>query len=316
MLEPPFLARLRGASSVLIAGAGGGFDVFCGIPLAEALRRAGKTVHLANLSFSTLDRLDGHRPAPAVVAVTAQTANHRRYFPEQWLSQWYADRALDQPIYCLERVGVTALRSAYQALLRDLRFDAIVLVDGGTDALMRGDEDGLGTPAEDMASIAAVRDLSVPTRMLVSLGFGVDRFHGVSNELSLSAIAELTAAKGFLGTCGLSADQPEVQAYQQACAWVFSQMPRDVSIVNSSILAALAGRYGDAHTTDRTLGSRLWINPLMPMYWAFDLDAVAARVRYLDDLASTSTWDEVHAVISRHRESMKAAQRKRDQIPD
>ncbi|MFF7988525.1 hypothetical protein ACFZDG_01885 [Kitasatospora xanthocidica] len=44
---------------------------------------------------------------------------------------------------------------------------AVLLVDGGTDILMRGDEAGLGTPEEDMASLAAVaglREVSMPSQ--------------------------------------------------------------------------------------------------------------------------------------------------------
>ncbi len=44
---------------------------------------------------------------------------------------------------------------------------------------MRGDEPGLGTPEEDIASIAAVHQLALDAKLLVCLGFGVDTFHGV-----------------------------------------------------------------------------------------------------------------------------------------
>src|SRR6516225_8217150 len=41
----------------------------------------------------------------------------------------------------------------------------VCLTPGGkrTDILLRGDEEGLGTPAEDMASLAAVAAMDVPT---------------------------------------------------------------------------------------------------------------------------------------------------------
>ena len=41
----PVAARLTGSERILRAGAGGGFDVFTGIPLFLALRRAGKQVY-------------------------------------------------------------------------------------------------------------------------------------------------------------------------------------------------------------------------------------------------------------------------------
>ena len=55
---PPLLAALAPARRVLIAGAGGGFDVYAGLPLALALWHAGVQVHLASLSFSQLELVD------------------------------------------------------------------------------------------------------------------------------------------------------------------------------------------------------------------------------------------------------------------
>ncbi|MFG2039584.1 hypothetical protein [Dactylosporangium sp. NPDC048998] len=40
---PPLFAALRGKRNVLIAGAGGGFDVYAGLPLAFTLRADGVT---------------------------------------------------------------------------------------------------------------------------------------------------------------------------------------------------------------------------------------------------------------------------------
>src|SRR4051794_15578352 len=55
---PPLFAALAPARRVLIAGAGGGFDIYAGLPLAIALWSAGKDVHLANLSFAQLELLE------------------------------------------------------------------------------------------------------------------------------------------------------------------------------------------------------------------------------------------------------------------
>ncbi len=45
---PPLFAALEPARRVLVAGAGGGFDVYAGLPLALALKAQGKHVHLAS----------------------------------------------------------------------------------------------------------------------------------------------------------------------------------------------------------------------------------------------------------------------------
>jgi hypothetical protein len=46
-------ASLERSQRILVAGAGGGFDVYAGLPIYERLRALGKDVFLANLSFSS-----------------------------------------------------------------------------------------------------------------------------------------------------------------------------------------------------------------------------------------------------------------------
>ncbi|MEU9291620.1 hypothetical protein AB0D57_45155, partial [Streptomyces sp. NPDC048275] len=50
----PLFTRLADAERILVAGAGGGFDIYSGLPLALSLLHQGKQVYLANLSFSAL----------------------------------------------------------------------------------------------------------------------------------------------------------------------------------------------------------------------------------------------------------------------
>ena len=69
--ELPLFRYLEGAEKILLAGAGGGFDVFSGLPLYFALKARGKNVSLASLSFSNLDGVDGPRLAPGVAEVSA-----------------------------------------------------------------------------------------------------------------------------------------------------------------------------------------------------------------------------------------------------
>jgi hypothetical protein len=71
--------------------------------------------------------------------------------------------------------------------------------------------------------------------------------------------------------------------------------------VTESILSAVEGQFGDYHATYRTQGSELFINPLMSMYWAFDLTAVARRNLYLDRIRETESYDEVTRAIQSFR---------------
>ena len=232
-----------------------------------------------------------------MVTVTADSPRPSDYFPELYLARWFRGQGEEISIYCFERTGFKPLLAGYQALIEHLAVDTIILVDGGTDSLMRGDEVGLGTPHEDIASIAAVDELDVERKLLVCLGFGIDRFHGVCHAHFLEGVAELIHMGGYLGSFSLVDEMPEVKKYRAATEFVFKQMPHHISIVSSSILSALAGHYGDYHATPRTKGGKLWINPLMSLYWCFRLTPVARRILYLDEMKQTDTYMDIMFLI-------------------
>lgn len=300
-LRPPFFDRLRDARTILLAGAGGGYDIFTGLPLYFGLLAAGKQVHLANLSFSTIYASNGRRIGSGVVEITAETDGGGRYFPELYLARWFARRGDEVSIYAIDRSGAAPTEAAYRDLCELLQPDAVILIDGGTDSLMRGDEPGLGTPQEDIASIAAVDRLGIATKMLLCLGFGVDTFHGVCHSYFLEAVADLTREGGFLGAWTLTPEMPEVALYREATDFVHQAMPFQPSIVSSSILSAIEGRFGDYHLTRRTQGSELFINALMSLYWAFELGAVARRNLYLDRIRNTQSFQELTLAIAEFR---------------
>ena len=297
----PFWDVLESAQTIVLAGAGGGYDIFCGLPLYHRLKAAGKTVHLANLSFSDLGSATGKVIAPFLLRVDGDSIGNEKYFPELHLARWMRGRGEETPIYCFEKTGVAPLREAYEVLIEELKPDALVLVDGGTDSLMRGDEFGVGTPVEDMASILATHDLEVEHKMLACLGFGIDAFHGVCHAQFLEAVAQLTASGAHLGTWSVMNGTPEAHFYRDASEFVFRKMSNHPSIVNTSILSAIEGQFGDYHANPRTQGSKLFINPLMGLYWSFDLPAVAARALYPPALEETKSVYEIMGVIERFR---------------
>ncbi|WP_416968888.1 DUF1152 domain-containing protein [Streptomyces sp. 4F14] len=304
--EPPLFARLRDARRVLIAGAGGGFDVYAGLPLASALRAAGKEVHLANLSFADLYGLPSEVwIEPDVAAVRPDTPVRGDYFPERALARWLDGQGLPSTVYAFARTGVAPLLDAYRALLDHLGgVDAIVLVDGGTDILMRGDEQGLGTPEEDMASLAVVSRLDVAERLVVCLGFGVDAYHGVNHALVLENLAALDREGGYLGAFSIPRESPEGAAYLDAVAHAQETTASHPSIVQGSVAAAVRGQFGDVRFTERTKGGELFVNPLMAMYFCVDAPALARRNLYLDRLAETVLMRQISTRIEEFRDGL------------
>ena len=304
---PPLFAALAPARNVLIAGAGGGFDVYAGLPLALALWHSGVNVHLANLSFSELALLDGDCwVAENVAAVTPDATSTDWYFPEGTLARWLASQDLPSTVYAIPPLGVERLRDAYRHLIGELDIDAVVLVDGGTDILLRGDESNLGTPVEDLTSVAAVAGLDVGVKLVTCLCFGIDAHDGVNHVEVLENLAALDREGGYLGALSIPSTSREAKLYRDAVAAAQAATPERPSIVQGQIAAAMSGAFGDVQFTRRTHGSTLFVNPLMAIYFTVDLDKLAARCLYLDRIENTWGRRQVISRIASFREEISA----------
>ena len=297
----PILSQLQGCRSVLITGIGGGYDVFCGLPLFFDLRQRGFNVHLANYSFSDVAHCEGgERLSRTLVGVVADRDWITPYFPEYFLAQWFAQaRAERVPIWSFEKTGAEPLAQDYARLAQHLQLDAVVLVDGGVDSLARGDEAETGTLVEDAISMSAIRSLKgLKASILACTGLGAER--ELTHAQIFENIAALASQGGFLGSCSLTAQMGAFAPYEQALLHVQGQRFHDPSVINSSIVSAVRGRYGDFHLTEKTRGSRLWISPLMPIYWFFDFAAVARRSLVLDLIEGTQTFREALMRVVHH----------------
>ncbi|MEO8397765.1 MAG: DUF1152 domain-containing protein [Chloroflexota bacterium] len=292
-LNLPIFDQVSDCKNLLIAGMGGGFDVFCGLPIYFELQRRGINVHLANYSFSNIETLKkGIRLTDTLVGVTTEIDGHFVYFPELYLTQWFkAKYNADVPIWCFHKTGVRPLLENYQELVDFLKLDGIILIDGGVDSLMRGDEYEVGTIIEDSISLIVVGDLKdVPVRLIACIGFGAER--DMAYEQVLGNIATLAKTDAFLGSCSLMKQMEVYQDYESAVLTVQGQPHQDASVINSSIISAVRGEFANHHLTDKTAGSRLWISPLMPIYWFFDLPPVARRTLLYSALRYTDTFQD------------------------
>jgi hypothetical protein len=304
------LEKVAGAAErVLVAGCGGGFDVFAGVPLALDCLAAGKAVTFANLSFTSLVISGGEQLSQALWRVD-RTRRELPYFPEAWLSEWLGKRGFDAPIYAIARTGAATLKQVY-ATLRDLHdIDLAIVVDGGTDSLIFGDEPGVGTVQEDAVSVVAASTVFRERAILAAIGFGIDDHAGVSHHAFLENAAQIIRDGGFLGGLSLAAGSREADAFCDLVDYANRRQPKHQSIVCNSIASAIRGEFGDFHATSRTSGSELFINPLMAQYWMFKAEAVARRMLYADELAQTETFDEACYVIERFREAVRLRPRR------
>lgn len=292
-LNLPILDHLNASRSILITGIGGGFDLFCGLPLYFHLQARGYDVHLANYSFSDIQSFSGGiRLTDTMVGVTSVYDRLVVYFPELYLARWFQTaRQQDCPIWAFHKTGVQPLRANYQSLVDHLQIDTIVLVDGGVDSLARGTEAEPGTFIEDSVSMAALAALpSSITQILTCIGFGAEQ--EITHTHILENISDLMRQDAFFGACGLSKAMPEYQAYDDAVTYVHQQPFQDPSVINASIISSVRGEYGNYHLTEKTHGSRLWISPLMSLYWFFDFATVAAHNALVPEIRDTFSFQE------------------------
>lgn len=132
---------------------------------------------------------------------------------------------------------------------------------------------------------------------------GLDAHHHVCHAYALEAAAQLTPGGDYLGALSLLPHMAEFQFLAQAVEYTAGQKEARLSIIASSMVAAGQGLFGDVHTTSRTQGSNLMINPLMSMYWCFQVDGLARRCLYLDQIKNTRSRGEIthsgHSGVSR-----------------
>jgi hypothetical protein len=299
-LNLPIFDQLASCKNLLIAGMGGGFDIFCGLPIYFELQRRGQRVHLANFSFSDIAYFKGGIPlTKTLVGVTAEYQWIEPYFPELYLAQWFKEqRAEDITIWSFEKTGTLPLLENYRVLIKHLGIDGILLVDGGVDSLVQGDEIGTGSLVEDAISLYVVNALTeIPVRLIGCIGMGAEQDIGFAHIFQ--NIATLTAEGGFLGSCSLLPQMEAYQLYEDALMAVQGNPVQDPSVINSSIVSSVRGHYGDYHLTQKTKGSRLWISPLVSLYWFFDLAAVARRNLWMEQLENTETIMQALSVYLR-----------------
>eukprot|EP01080_Neovahlkampfia_damariscottae_P008005 gene8005-12470_t len=306
--QNPFFEQLKESKSVLLCGCGGGYDFFGAIPLYLSLRNSGKKVFLSNLTFSSnIQKMSGKRfPEKGNWCVEINSdsgyendVTSQYYFPERLVSKWFKENEnIDVPIYTLVRSsGPKKHRESYECIINEHQIDAIVLVDNGTDSLMFGDEPLLGSPQEDMTSIAAIYGIKTEIKkILVNIGFGVDSFHGVNHYRYLENVSTIIKQGGFFGAFSLLRETEEAQKMNK----IYLACQPYNSIVCSSVTSAVNGDFGDFHhksTQNRTYGSELFINPIMSLYWCFDLDIAASNIIYLQEIMNCENIYELDDII-------------------
>jgi hypothetical protein len=312
-MQIPFFDSISGSKVVLLAGVGGGFDIVSGIPIYSYLRKLGKEVILANLSFTELALSDCEPLCHGTYLIKPESKD-LDYFPEKHLARWLRSKGEDPIIYGFsDELGVAPLSHAYQKIIDKHGVDCLILIDGGTDGLMFGDESGVATMVEDACSIVAASLSTVEKSFLVATGFGVEQFHNLNHHSCLENISTLIKNDSYFGSISITKDMKEGKEYIELVDYLNVKHPGHMSIVTNSISASMKGEFGDVHPTPRTTNSEQFISPLMGLFWFFSLEGVSSRIQFRNKIVSSQTMSEVSNAFRMHRILNK--QRKNKKIP-
>lgn len=289
--------QLPDGCSVLIAGAGGGYDFVCGLPIALELESRGHSVHLANYSFTDLSAVrDARWHSEYLLEVGADATSPKDYFPERLLADWYRKvRRQERPVWCFGIHGLAPTRESYRYLVQRLGIHAVICVDGGIDGIFRGDETDLGTPSMDTVSVMAAHLSGAPIRVYATTAFGVEGAEGtVSHAQALQRMAELMRQNAALGAGLLHPGDLVGAQFLDAVKFMAKHLPNGrQSTMVASLAAATNGAYGRTVVNNKTSQSPPWLSPLTSLFWYFQADAVARLKLCYEEILETQTVSEV-----------------------
>lgn len=305
-------ALFRDCDAVIVAGCGGGYDAFGGVPLVSALHAMGKRTLLANLSLTdarTLNAATGCSPLPGCTRAFVVQPDFARaagpYFAEAELAN-----AVGQPVLALRCSG--ALRAAHvadayrcaAATVLQARNPGLCLVDGGCDVLLTGEEaGGLGTPTEDMTHLLAAVTLGWPATFVGAVGWNVDVGHGVDEAALRARVEGLRESSAVVRATwhAWHAADPNVAAYLAVLDSPY--VTPSNTIVQSLVAAAVRGCRG--RQVPQCLAGRLpaedtvvALSDLTRTWLCLPASTLAAQVAYFCKLSADMMVCQVDDVVS------------------
>jgi hypothetical protein len=172
------------------------------------------------------------------------------------------------------------LRIAFLRIAQFHNCDAVILIDAGVDSLLVGDEEGLGTYAEDFFSLLAATGVDLPC-YLQCVGAGSEAGIALDDFITNLAIHETSGA--YLGCFQWLPSQTSVREYLSA---IRASIPTNSSI-SSVIAAAVEHRFGTscpAELKARGLNDgEVFIHPIMTFCFFFDARQVLSQRLFVDD---------------------------------
>jgi hypothetical protein len=300
--------------TVVLCGCGGGYDVFGALYLYGKVKPLARRVVLANLSFTSARMLSilgesiMQNDPPLCFCVppglTPLPAGYE-YFAEAYL----ADR-VQQPVYAFlgSYMSVEELTRCHEAILNHATGNSeeeavLFLMDGGCDVFLKGNEEGLGTPEEDILHLKATmrvsRYINNPS-FVCAIGVNIDEGHGVKTDDWLGRLEEMKETGTLRFEKVLDVADPDARFY---CEAVRHSRPVQ-SIVQSLTVAAVEGhrgQYTPAHLYYRITRNMVELRDETATFYIMDRSAVVRENLYVHLLCPTDRREDLTEKVRKLR---------------
>lgn len=203
-LPIPVIMNLQKSKNILIMGMGGGFDVFAGIPIYLTLEKMGMKVNLANYTHANWDSINQHVEAipmaSGCLGVTGNILQASENLPEAYLASWFKEvKGQDVPVWTFKRdQSVKEYSRSLEILVKHLEIDCILLVDGGVDSIMSGNEDKGVLTKKFIETSLVLKSLEGLTVDLISVNCNNNVIS--SNEIN-KKLYKISSQGAFYGGC-------------------------------------------------------------------------------------------------------------------
>ena len=275
--------------TILLAGCGGGYDVFGAIPLYLKYKK--EHIYISSLSFThrlVLDECSCVKKLQEnlylVDASEDKVSQKFDYFPEYYLSY-----ELKKEIYViLVNSTIKQIEQAY--LFISNKFDEIYMIDGGCDALLSGTETDLATPVEDMMNLKAIEQIPCHKKYVCAVGLNCDCGHGVIEKELVERLKYMRENNIILSERNWSLNDSDIQTYVNIC----KKSNLTNTIVHSLIIARLHGE-SDYHTPKflrhRITNDKVYLSDLTTTFVVCDYNSLIQTIIYFGGLKNDFTRD-------------------------
>lgn len=303
--KPSLTELAQDATSVLLAGCGGGGDIIQTIPVMNYLRLLGVErfclvdigvkwweMH-GEMAFGcevlSLDWLTpSKRVGEHVALIKPDTQITEGRGKGEPLHEAVITRELDVPTAVISlRDGLPGVREGVAALISHFAVDLFVTVDIGADSFFSGEETTVQSPLVDAISLEVASSLTIPSVFGVT-GYGCDAEMPLSHLNRNVGVAMKEGA--YLGAYGLT--QKDVADVDR----VLAEFPGEA--VEIWPFEAARGKLGTQYC------KQLWaieVLPLAAVTLFFDPQVIVEHVNPLPNaLSSSGTLEEAEGIIMEH----------------